>query len=241
MGYLQAIFDQLTDLEPTPLILAVLLSGAIGFERELHGRPAGLRTHILVCLASTVLIYVSRHLHTPAPDDAAGRLVLDPTRLAAGIVTGIGFLGAASVVRSGDMVRGVTTGACIWSVAALGVVIGYEAYGLAVATTVIVLLVLVVLDWGERWISPVIYRRLIVLGRSPEPAVLLEGVRALLRSHDVRIQDFTGRLGAGEPFELNFHVRCRNNLQTPQVLEEVAKLEGVETVEWVTGGTAREG
>ena len=115
-----------------PIVVAVLVGGAIGFEREMHGRPAGLRTHILVCLASTLLIFASRVLPPESlVEGSAARIVMDPNRLAAGIVTGIGFLGAATVIRAGDIVRGITTGATVWTVAGLGIVIGQGEYAIA--------------------------------------------------------------------------------------------------------------
>lgn len=228
----QLVLDQVRALDPTPLLLAVVLGGLIGLEREWHGRPAGLRTHILVCIASTSLILVSRILQESA-ESAAARLVLDPTRLAAGIVTGIGFLGAASVIKSGDIVRGITTGACIWAVSALGVVIGNEAYGLALVTTGLILFALVLLDRAEGWIRPVVYRKLIVDCRSGKPTEVAERVRAALKRHKIRTQDLHGEIGCNEePCELVFHIRCRNSSQAPVVLEEVAKQEGVQHVRW---------
>src|SRR5262245_11506751 len=94
--------------EVLPLVFALLLGGAVGLEREYQGRPAGLRTHILVCLSSTMLILISRELGGD-PVGGTGRVVFDPNRMGAGIVTGIGFLGASTVLRSGDFLRGLTT------------------------------------------------------------------------------------------------------------------------------------
>ena len=132
---LETIQRQLLQLDFTPFALAILVGGAIGLERQFHGRPAGLRTNTLVCLSATILVYASQHLPPGLADDAGSsmlqRVVFDPNRLAAGIVTGIGFLGAAVVIRAGDLVRGITTGACVWSVAVLGIVIGQGHYGLA--------------------------------------------------------------------------------------------------------------
>jgi putative Mg2+ transporter-C (MgtC) family protein len=107
------------------LALAILLGGAIGLERESRGRPAGLRTHILVCLGATIIMIASTQmaiLSQALPQ--ASRIQVDPGRIAAGIVTGIGFLGAGAIIRIGDLVRGLTTAGCIWFVAALGITIG---------------------------------------------------------------------------------------------------------------------
>jgi putative Mg2+ transporter-C (MgtC) family protein len=218
----------------TPVLLAVVLGGAVGFEREIHGRPAGLRTHMLVCLASALLIYASRRVPVELLE-ATGvtRIVMDPNRLAAGIVTGIGFLGASTVIRAGDIVRGITTGATVWYVAGLGVVIGQGEYALAVASTIVVILVLAGVDRLSRRIAPVIYRRMIVTGTHAELPMLSKRISGILGKHEIRVQDVSGRRGAAtEPFELVFHVRCRNTFQAPEMMDQVANETGVLRVEW---------
>jgi putative Mg2+ transporter-C (MgtC) family protein len=223
-----------TGFEWTPILMAIVVGGAIGFEREMHGRPAGLRTHILVCLASTLLIFASRVLPVGLlHDDSVARIVVDPNRLAAGIVTGIGFLGAATVIRAGDIVRGITTGATVWTVAGLGIVIGQGEYALAVVGAVAVIVVLAGLDPLTRRIAPVIYRRLTVTGIGSEMSALSARVAAILKEHGIRVQDLSGgRGGADEPFELVFHVRLRNLQQAPEMLEKISSERGVKRVEW---------
>ena len=196
------IWEQVSELDWTPLVLAVVLGGVIGLEREVHGRPAGLRTHILVCLSSATMILASRHLG----EMAAGKgfnVVFDPQRIAAGIVTGIGFLGAAAVIKSGDMVRGITTGACVWSVAGIGIVIGGGSYGLAVVATALILGVLVLLDWAASGIPSVRYRKLTIHGQGRHLPRLTAEVRAVLEKHRMRVLDVSGRREGEElPFEL---------------------------------------
>ena len=217
-----------------PLLVALLVGGLIGFEREWHGRPAGLRTHMLVCLASAVLIQASRVVPTTLlPQSDAFRLIMDPNRLAAGIMTGIGFLGAATVIRSGDIVRGITTGATVWTVTGLGIVVGQGEYVLAIAASLIVVAVLAVVDRFARGIAPVIYRRLIVRGERAQLSRVADSIGRLLEGHRIRLQDLSGtRGGPDEPFELVFHVRCRNVKQAPEMLELVAGQPGVTSVEW---------
>jgi putative Mg2+ transporter-C (MgtC) family protein len=217
-----------------PVLLAVVLGGSVGFEREIHGRPAGLRTHMLVCLASAMLIYASRRVPIELSEsNAALRIVMDPNRLAAGIVTGIGFLGASTVIRAGDIVRGITTGATVWYVAGLGVVIGQGEYRLAVASTIVVILVLAGVDRMSRRIAPVIYRRMTVTGLNAPLPELSRAVSVILGEHGIRVQDVSGRRGASnEPFELVFHVRCRNTFQAPEMMDQVARTSGVVRVDW---------
>jgi len=116
------------------LVLAALMGGVVGWEREVHDRPAGLRTHILVCMGSALITLVS--LSFTAPND--------PGRIAAQIVSGIGFLGAGTILRQGNIVRGLTTAASLWTVAGIGmaVAIGGQFAWLAIFATLIVFLTL---------------------------------------------------------------------------------------------------
>jgi putative Mg2+ transporter-C (MgtC) family protein len=217
-----------------PILVSVLVGGLIGFEREFHGRPAGLRTHILVCLSSALLVTGARRLpYDLVEHQELIKLVMDPNRLSAGIMTGIGFLGAASVIRAGDIVRGVTTGATVWCVAGLGVVVGQGEYALALLASGVVLIVLSGFDQLSRRIAPVIYRRLIVRGLRSELPALAKIVGEILTRHDIRVQDLSGTRGRGEePFELVFHIRCRNAMQAPEMLELISAQKGVLSVEW---------
>lgn len=125
-----------------PCVLAMIFGGAIGLQRERHERPAGLRTHTLVCLGSTVFTLVSYLGFT----SFAG---VDASRIAAGIVTGIGFIGAGVIFRQGPLVKGVTTAASIWIVAAIGVSLGVKLYYLAVIAAVLGFLILSILKSFE--------------------------------------------------------------------------------------------
>lgn len=127
------------------LVLAVLLSGLVGLEREAKKHAAGLRTHILVCLGSTLIMLTGLHLasHFQGAE-------LDPTRLAAQVISGIGFLGAGTIIQFRDTVRGLTTAASLWAAAGIGLAVGSGFYLGAVATTVIVLLVLFALSNVEQ-------------------------------------------------------------------------------------------
>ena len=125
--------------------LAIVLAGLVGIERERKGRSAGLRTHILVCLGSTLAMVVSDIIAMQwAEQDTT--VTLDQGRIAAGIITGVGFLGAGTIITVGSHHRGLTTAALIWFVAALGLAIGGGLYSIAIAATVAALLVVVVLE-----------------------------------------------------------------------------------------------
>jgi putative Mg2+ transporter-C (MgtC) family protein len=123
------------------LSLSVVLGAAIGLEREYTGKDAGLRTTILICMGATLFTELSHALAGPGADN---------TRVAAQIVTGIGFLGAGAILRHGGQIRGLTTAATIWVVAAIGMAVGGRQYIAAVGSTVLVLIVLVPLRWWEK-------------------------------------------------------------------------------------------
>ncbi len=126
------------------LLLAVLLSGLIGLERQWHGNPAGLRTHILVCVGSTILTMTSVEIGLGVRGGMRG----DPGHIAAQIVSGIGFLGAGAILRDGATVRGLTSAASIWTTAGIGMALGASPRlgELALLTTVIVLITLTVVQ-----------------------------------------------------------------------------------------------
>ena len=113
------------------LILALVASGLVGLERETTKHPAGLRTHMLVCVASTLITLTSIQMY---PED--------PTRIASGIITGIGFLGAGTIFRDRNHVRGLTTAASLWSVAGVGLALGAGAYFISIMATASMLFIL---------------------------------------------------------------------------------------------------
>lgn len=121
------------------LVLAAVLGGAVGLERELREREAGLRTHMLVSVGAAVFTLVSAYGFSDFRYGMGSGLTLDPTRIAAQIVTGIGFLGAGAIIRQGLSVRGLTTAATLWVVAAIGLASGAGYYSVAVIGTGIVL------------------------------------------------------------------------------------------------------
>ncbi len=133
---------QINWTDTVPLVLAVILGGLIGTEREYRGKPAGLRTNILICLGSCIFTIISTTLTGS-----------EPGRIAAQIVTGIGFLGAGAIIHSGIGIHGLTTAAGIWVVASIGMACGAKMYSLATVSTLLSLAVLLVLPWLERQIS----------------------------------------------------------------------------------------
>lgn len=125
------------------LFLSAILGGAIGFEREAHNRPAGFRTHILVTIGSTLIMIVSMNMGPNA----------DPSRIAAQVVSGIGFLGAGTILRTGDNIEGLTTAASLWVCSAIGLAIGSGFYIGGIFVTIIVLFFLEKVSFFERFMN----------------------------------------------------------------------------------------
>ena len=133
-----------------PLLISTLLGTMVGWERQMGRKPAGLRTHTLVCLGSTLFVLLTRH----SIDAFGGGHNVDPTRIIHGIVTGVGFLGAGTIMRQEGFVHGLTTAASVWMVAAIGTAVGVHAYALAGIGTALALIVLEGFRWVERFLSP---------------------------------------------------------------------------------------
>lgn len=123
------------------LCLSVILSGLVGIERTVKGRAAGFRTHILVCVGSTLIMLTGLHLF----HQYQGVTQMDPARLAAQVVSGVGFLGAGTIIHFRDSIRGLTTAASVWASAGIGLAVGSGFYVGAVTTTLLVLMALLIL------------------------------------------------------------------------------------------------
>ncbi len=168
------------------LVMAAILGALVGLERDLHGRSAGLRTHALVSLGAAVFTVIS--LITAGAllvDGSAGVPQFDPGRIAAQVVTGIGFLGAGTILKSQFSVRGLTTASCLWLVAGIGMACGVGLYGLALATTMLALAFLVLVAQFERRLRREQYHMLTVSLRGREK---LGELRDFLRQTNGRIR-----------------------------------------------------
>jgi putative Mg2+ transporter-C (MgtC) family protein len=146
------------------LLLAIGLGGAIGLERELSDKPAGFRTNILICLGAALFTQMSILIATTSAVPAGAG---DPTRIAAQIVSGMGFLGAGTILQARGSVRGLTTAATLWTVAAIGMTVGAGAHILAIGATILVIAVLVLLGQVERLILHRSLERIVQIAFEP--------------------------------------------------------------------------
>ena len=166
------------------LVLAAALGSVIGFERERLSWAAGLRTHMLVCVGSALLMIVSAFGFEDVL--SADHVILDPSRVAAQVVSGIGFLGAGSILLRGDVVKGLTTAASLWTVAAIGLAVGGGLYLAAVVATAIILVILAGIKPLEEWLQRRTHTHEITI-RAAAGAVSLETVSDVLGHRARRI------------------------------------------------------
>jgi len=167
----------------TRLLVGTLLAALIGYERHLHGRPAGLRTHLLVGLASTTFMLVSTqfvYFQHYGKDDP---IAVDPSRIAASVVTGVGFLGGGAILRTGLNVQGLTTAAGLWLAAAIGLSAGGGMYVISVASTALGVVALAVLRRFEHKEDAPLRRRVTLALDATAPP--LQALIAELRRRDI--------------------------------------------------------
>lgn len=166
------------------LSLAVLLGGIVGFEREVAGKPAGLRTNILICLGATLLMDLSVRVGI-----VDGKQMADPGRIAAQIVSGVGFLGAGTIMHSQGIVTGLTSAATIWVVAAIGMSIGAGFYVEGITAGLLVTFVLAGLGGLEHWVRRA--RRVVSATVRARVATPLDDVVSALRVHGIKVEAHT--------------------------------------------------
>jgi len=160
--------------------MAVLLGGAIGLERELKGKPAGLRTNILICVGAALLTDVSIKMVGPE-----GTRVGDPARLAAQIISGVGFLGAGTIMQGSGIVTGLTSAATIWVVAAIGITVGAGEYVEAMGAGMLVTVVLAGLGRLEHSLRRA--RRVVHFTVRSKPGTLLDSIKASLQEEGIHV------------------------------------------------------
>ncbi len=227
------LFSTLVDNCVGKLLIAAFLGGIIGWERERRGRPAGLRTHILVCIGVTLMMVVSEHIFERYKTFAADSIIrVDPARIAAQVVTGIGFLGAGTIMRFRTTVRGLTTAASLWVVAGIGLAIGSSCYMPAIITTILALIALLWLPRFERDIKRDKYKtlRLCISGSEPNFGSILD----ILKNNSMEFQfyGFEKDLVKNEVL-YNINVRYKDEASVPKVSDEIARsIKEVQRLGW---------
>ena len=209
------------------LLIALAAGGLIGFERSYHGRPAGFRTHTLVCVASSALMLVTIYQGEWFPAVLSETVRIDPTRMAQGIMTGIGFLGAGVIFKEGLTVRGLTTAASIWITAAIGILAGIGFYFPLAVTTLITLGTLSLFRWIEVKLPGEFYAQLQV--KFPRDAAMPElEFRRFITDHGFTIANpsYRGSVEGGF-FEYQMVIRARSPQHAQRLAETLSRTNSV--------------
>jgi len=220
------------------LVLAVFLGGVVGFERERQNRPAGFRTHILVCVGSALIMLVSAYGFRG--DLAHVGDGVDPSRIAAQVVAGVGFLGAGTILRHGNTITGLTTAASIWIVSGIGLAVGIGFYLGAVLTTFMVLFSLILLGSLEKYFTRMKRLRRLWVRGIDQPG-LLGRIGAVLGDMGINItkvdlsQAEYQEIFKAEVISIEFFLRLPSRVSTDDLLRRVATLPGILEVGWEGG------
>ncbi len=209
------------------LILSAVIGGVIGIEREASNRPAGFRTHILVSVGSTLIMLVSIY---GVPEGA------DPARIAAQVVSGVGFLGAGTILRTGSHIKGLTTAASLWVCAGIGLAIGSGFYLGGIITAIIVILSLVVLGKFEKNILRGANKLIIVNGL--DRAGLIGDIGTQLGRHGISIRNINieaknedADVGP-EILEIKFYVKVPMNLDDHRLFDDLYRIKDIKSIEF---------
>jgi putative Mg2+ transporter-C (MgtC) family protein len=215
------------------LLLSALLGGLIGLEREMHARAAGLRTHILVATGSTLIMMISHYMFFLYQDHTSSTIVrLDPGRIAAMTITGIGFLGAGTIIQSKEIIRGLTTAACLWIIAAIGLAVGCGFYLPAIVTAVIALFSLYLLHYLENFLKKDWYRKITVI--TDDTNDTFSSIEDVLTTHRIHILKVGFDKNLSQQ-EITYHVdiRMKKDLRDFQIAQDLARIAGLKRIQWV--------
>ncbi|WP_455208803.1 MgtC/SapB family protein [Kaarinaea lacus] len=209
------------------LVIALFAGGLIGLERAYTGRPAGLRTHALVCMSSSLLMLLTVFQWELLSNVPIDTVRVDPTRMAQGVMTGIGFLGAGVIMKEKFTIRGLTTAASIWITASIGIMLGMGFYSAGLLATALTLAVLSFFGWLEKRIPSRVYSKLVVRFKT----------RTVMKRHELNefVKQF--KIGGSNPsykweedgryleYRMNLVTNHANNYQ--QLADYLANLEDV--------------
>ncbi len=210
------------------LILSLIAGGLVGLNREQHKQPAGFRTHILICVGATLLMMLSIYIPQVYFDFKNG----DPSRIAAQVVSGIGFLGAGAIIRMGSNVRGLTTAASIWLISAIGLAIGAGLYVIAFVTVIIALFTLIMLErWEKSYFPHVIMKNLVV--KFERHYIHSEEIKSILikRKIHYQITDINADTGNDISSEIKFLIRIPENTDIGDFMRTLYQVKYVNNVQ----------
>ena len=201
------------------LVLAMVFGGLIGLEREIGNRPAGFRTHTLVCMGSALVMMTSEFMMGIYSD------FVDPARLGAQVISGIGFLGAGTILKDGSRVRGLTTAASLWVVACIGVAVGIGFYWGALIVTLLSYITLVFLKKFEGFVPG--HKDYYVYLEIPNSPGQIAKITSILADLHVRVRDIKVDSGEGDQTHAFFNLVLPPGIDKNTVGAELSRLQGV--------------
>lgn len=208
------------------LAMACLLGGLIGIERERNRHPAGLRTHILVCVGATLVMLCNIFIF----DKYRGLTNVDPARLGAQVISGIGFLGAGTIIKEGASIRGLTTAASLWAVACLGIAIGLGFYAGAILTTSFVLIILIIFSKFE-FLFYGKSGRVLILVKMLNQDGKLDLITAKLKEFEMYCSNISIEPAEESYISVRIKAAANKNVSSAKLLEEIYKIEGINYVQ----------
>lgn len=217
-----------THLILSRLLLALLAGGIIGLERAIHGREAGFRTHALVCVSASLLMLLMAFQWQLIPQEYIDTVRTDPTRMAQGIMTGIGFLGAGVIIKEGLTVRGLTTAASIWMTAAIGIVIGLGFYEPAMYATIMTVITLSLFRWIESKIPSFKYAHISVRFMRNNQYTDEKALRGLITDHGIKSFEAGYQLyDHGTSFQYQMTMRTTDTKNFNQLAQSLMEMDDV--------------
>lgn len=209
------------------ILYAAAFGSLIGLERELHGQPAGLRTHMILAvgasLAAILSISYSQFISSP-------NLPSDPGRIVAQVVSGVGFLGAGAIMKLGVTVKGLTTASSLWTTAIVGIACGSEYYELAGFTTVVVLVILTVINYFEKFLLPSYKSHTLKIVLNDRPGIVNE-VKEMLSLYKVKVITLNASMPDKKTLKLSMAIRKPNGLGMDKVINIVNSLDDAASLE----------
>jgi putative Mg2+ transporter-C (MgtC) family protein len=201
------------------MALAVVLAGMLGLERERKGRVAGLRTHVIVCLGSTLAMMVADYASIEWVASGANGFI-DKTRTAQGIITGVGFLGAGTIIHEGNIHRGLTTAAMVWFAAALGIAIGDGYFLISVCATAVVLLCTIGFGYAERYLPS--EDRFSLNIRMPRGLKAIDGIERLIQERGCQVVESRLRVeGREDRVDLSFQISSPKRAAVQELVQVI--------------------
>ncbi|MCP8618078.1 MgtC/SapB family protein [Salirhabdus salicampi] len=209
------------------LTIAAILSGVIGFERELKNHSAGFRTHILVGIGACLMMLLSLYGFDQYIDKHPN-IRFDPARIPSYVISGIGFLGAGTIMVHGVTIKGLTTAASIWTVAGLGLIVGAGMYAPAVLTTIVVLLSLIFLNHFDRFFRKDRHKNVVRLIINSQEKV--EEVITIFNEHNWSISKMEIEKNSPSERTVIIEMEPEQNIHYGKLLNELTKIDGVQSI-----------